>query len=68
MNVARLTAASVHHRRDGERPEALEDCALLADTANFLSSDGHVRRTCTLFLYVVHVRCTSWLVRCIVVK
>jgi hypothetical protein len=37
MKVARLTAASAHHRRDGERPEAPEACALLADTAIILS-------------------------------
>ncbi len=37
MKVARLTAASAHHLRDGERPAAPEICALLADTAIILS-------------------------------
>jgi len=41
---------------------------VLADTANVLSPKTHVRRTCMAYLYDVHVRCTSWLVRRIVVK
>jgi len=47
MKVARLTAASAHHLRDGERPEAPGICALLADTL------GHP--LLVEFMYVVPV-------------
>lgn len=58
MKVARLTAPSAHHRRDGERPETPEACALLADTAIILSSEAMyavpVSCSYTSYTYVVH--------------
>jgi hypothetical protein len=50
MKAARLTAASAHHLRDGERPEAPGICALLADTLVILSSPS--------LIYAVPVSCS----------
>lgn len=71
MKAARLMAASAHHRLESRRPvlaDAVLADAVLADTAIVLSLKTHVRRTCMTLLYAVHVRCTSLLVRCTVVK
>src|SRR6202050_5087167 len=65
MKAARLTAASVHHFLDAEEPMdpsrpvewAGSADTVLADTAIVLSPV----RSCTAYLYEVHIRCTSTL-------